>query len=133
VLEISYWALDWLVGWGVNCNFAKSNSAPIFVKTLRLFLPHTHLQIIKNIASMNKLPDIKIFEEKKVRTLWDAEQEKWYLSIVDVIAVLTDSPNPRKYWSVLKTKLKAEGSQLATNCSQLKMQSADGKYYLTDV
>lgn len=82
---------------------------------------------------MNKLPDIKIFEEKKVRTLWDAEQEKWYLSIVDVIAVLTDSPNPRKYWSVLKTRLKAEGSQLATNCSQLKMQSADGKYYLTDV
>jgi len=76
---------------------------------------------------------IKIFEDKKVRTLWDAELEKWYLSIVDVVAVLTDSPNPRKYWSVLKTRLKAEGSQLATNCSQLKMQSADGKFYLTDV
>src|SRR3990167_333053 len=85
---------------------------------------------------MNKMEQqsaIKIFEEKKVRTLWDAEQEKWYLSIVDVIAVLTESPNPRKYWSVLKTRLKAEGSQLATNCSQLKMQSADGKFYLTDV
>jgi len=66
---------------------------------------------------------IKIFEDKKVRTLWDEEQEKWYLSIVDVIAILTESPNPRKYWSVLKTCLKAEGSQLATNCSQLKMQS----------
>jgi hypothetical protein len=78
-------------------------------------------------------PDIKIFEEKKVRTLWDAEQEKWYLFIVDVIAVLTDSPNPRKYWSVLKTRLKTEGSELTTNCSQLKMQSANGKYYLTDV
>ena len=76
---------------------------------------------------------IKIFEDKKVRTLWDTEQEKWYISIVDVIAILTDSPNARKYWSVLKTRLKAEGSQLATNCSQLKMQSADGKYYLTDV
>ncbi len=76
---------------------------------------------------------IKVFENKKVRTLWDADQEKWYISIVDVIAILTDSPNARKYWSVLKTRLKTEGSQLATNCSQLKMQSADGKYYLTDV
>lgn len=70
---------------------------------------------------MKKETDIKIFEDKKVRTLWDEEEEKWYLSIVDVIAVLTDSPNPRKYWSVLKTRLKAEGSQLTTNCSQLKM------------
>ncbi|NCB46569.1 hypothetical protein EOM81_06100 [bacterium] len=76
---------------------------------------------------------IKIFEDRKVRTLWDVENEKWYFSIVDVIGILTDSPNPRKYWSVLKTRLKAEGSQLATNCSQLKMQSADGKYYMTDV
>lgn len=82
---------------------------------------------------MKKETDIKLFEDKKVRTLWNEEDEKWYLSIVDVIAVLTDSPNPRKYWSVLKTRLKAEGSQLTTNCSQLKMQSADGKYYLTDV
>lgn len=82
---------------------------------------------------MEKKNEIKIFEEKKVRTLWDEAKEKWYLSIVDVIAVLTNSPNPRKYWSVLKTRLKAEGSQLATNCSQLKMQSADGNFYLTDV
>ena len=77
--------------------------------------------------------EIKLFEQKQVRSIWDAEKEKWYMSIVDVIAVLTESPNPRKYWSVLKTRLKAEGSQLATNCSQLKMQSADGKFYLTDV
>ncbi len=76
---------------------------------------------------------IKIFEDRKVRTLWDVEKEKWYFSIADVIGILTDSPNSRKYWSVLKTRLKAEGSQLATNCSQLKMQSADGKLYLTDV
>ena len=76
---------------------------------------------------------IQIFEEKKVRTLWDAEQEQWYFSIVDVINALTDSANARKYWSVLKTRLKAEGSELTTNCSQLKMQSADGKFYLTDV
>jgi BRO family, N-terminal domain len=82
---------------------------------------------------MNAENSIKIFEDKKVRTIWDEEQEKWYLSIVDIIASLTESPNPRKYWSVLKTRLKAEGSQLATNCSQLKMQSADGKFYKTDV
>ena len=82
---------------------------------------------------MDRMMAIKIFQDKKVRTLWDAEQEKWYFSIVDVVAVLTESPNPRKYWSVLKTRLKAEGSQLATNCSQLKMKSADGKFYLTDV
>ena len=82
---------------------------------------------------MKKKNEIKIFEDKKVRTLWDEKQEKWYISIVDVVAVLTDSPNPRKYWSVLKTRLNAEGSQLTTNCSQLKMQSADGKFNLTDV
>ncbi len=82
---------------------------------------------------MENRNEIKAFEEKKVRSLWDTEQEKWYFSVVDVIAVLTESPNPRKYWSVLKTRLKAEGSQLATNCSQLKMQSADSKFYKTDV
>ncbi len=82
---------------------------------------------------MSKDTAIKLFEEKQVRSIWDAEKEKWYISIVDVISVLTNSPNPRKYWSVLKTRLKAEGSQLTTNCSQLKMQSADGKFYLTDV
>lgn len=76
---------------------------------------------------------VKLFEDKKVRSVWDAEAEKWYVSIVDVVAVLTDSPNPRKYWSVLKTRLKKEGSELATNCSQLKMQSTDGKFYKTDV
>lgn len=81
-----------------------------------------------------KQPDaIKIFEDKKVRTIWDEEQEKWYFSIVDVIEILTESPNARKYWSVLKTRLKAEGSQLATNCSQLKLQAADSKFYKTDV
>lgn len=82
---------------------------------------------------MEKQNELKIFEDKKVRTIWDEDQEKWFLSVIDVIAVLTESPNPRKYWSVLKTRLKAEGSQLATNCSQLKMPSADGKNYLTDV
>lgn len=82
---------------------------------------------------MSKENAIKIFEQKQVRTHWDEEQEKWYFSIVDVIGILTDSPNARKYWSVLKTRLKKEGSELATNCSQLKMQSADGKFYKTDI
>lgn len=82
---------------------------------------------------MTKVNAIQLFEDKKVRTIWDEEQEKWYISIIDVIEVLTNSPNPRKYWSVLKLRLKKEGSQLATNCSQLKMQSSDGKFYRTDV
>ena len=82
---------------------------------------------------MKRKEAIQLFEDKQVRTVWDADQEKWFISIVDVIAVLTDSPNARNYWSVLKTRLRKEGSELATNCSQLKMQSADGKYYKTDV
>ncbi len=76
---------------------------------------------------------IKLFESKKVRSVWDAEKGKWFFSIVDVVEILTDSPSPRKYWSVLKARLKKEGSQLTTNCSQLKLQAADGKYYLNDV
>ena len=82
---------------------------------------------------MNKETAIKLFEEQKVRLQWDEDNEKWWFSVVDVVAILTQSPNPRKYWSVLKTRLKTEGSELATNCSQLKMKSADGKMYLTDV
>ena len=76
---------------------------------------------------------IQVFEGLQIRVIWDDEQEKYYFSIVDVIQVLTDTPNARKYWSVLKTRLKKEGSELATNCSQLKMPAADGKKYLTDV
>lgn len=82
---------------------------------------------------MKKQIEIKIFEEQKVRTIWDVEQEKWYFSIIDVIEILTGSPRPRKYWNALKTKLKAEGSELSHKLGQLKMQSADGKFYLTDV
>src|SRR3989344_1353321 len=72
-----------------------------------------------------------VFQDKKIRRVW--HNEEWWFSVVDIVEVLTSSPNPRKYWSVLKTRLKSEGSQLATNCSQLKMQSLDGKYYFTDV
>jgi len=82
---------------------------------------------------MNEKISIKLFEDKKVRSLWDAEQEKWYISIVDVIEVLTGSPNSNNYWKVLKHRLKKEGSELVTNCNQLKMQSSDGKFYKTDV
>ena len=77
--------------------------------------------------------EIQLFDGKQVRYVWDEKQEKYFFSIVDVIQVLTDSENPRKYWSVLKTRLKQEGSELATDCSQLKMPSRDGKNYLTDV
>lgn len=82
---------------------------------------------------MTKKEAIKIFEEKKVRTVWDDETEEWYFSVIDVIEILTGTPNPRKYWSVLKVRLKKEGNETATNCSQLKMLSADGKMRLTDV
>uniref|UniRef100_UPI0023F0300D BRO family protein n=1 Tax=Flavobacterium filum TaxID=370974 RepID=UPI0023F0300D len=82
---------------------------------------------------MTKETAIKLFEQKQVRSLWSEDEEKWYFSIIDVVEILTESPNARKYWSVLKTRLKKEGSELATNCSQLKLQSSDGKFYKTDV
>lgn len=78
--------------------------------------------------------DIKLFEGNQIRSSWDNEKEEWYFSIIDILGVLTESENPRKYWSVLKTRLKKEGNQLATICSQLKMKSPkDGKMYKTDV
>lgn len=82
---------------------------------------------------MTKETDIKLFEEKQVRSVWDEEQEKWYISVVDVIEILTGTDRPRKYWSDLKAKLKKEGSELSEKIGQLKMQSPDGKFYNTDV
>ena len=82
---------------------------------------------------MKKETAIKLFQDKRVRVQWDGESEKWYFSIVDVIGILTESSNPRKYWSVLKTRLNKEGSQLATNCSRLKLLASDGKMRQTDV
>lgn len=82
---------------------------------------------------MGKKEVIKIFEEKKVRTVWDDVEEKWYFSIVDVCGVLTESPNPRNYWKVLKHRLVKEGNETVTNCNQLKLQAEDGKMRLTDV
>lgn len=86
--------------------------------------------IFKN---MTKKDAIQIFESRQVRTIWDDETEKWYFSVVDVVGVLTDSPNPNNYWKVLKNRLKKEGNESVTSCNQLKMQSSDGKYYKTDV
>ena len=82
---------------------------------------------------MEEKTAIKIFEEKKVRTLWDADNEKWYLSITDVVAILTESIDPLAYWRKLKQRLKEEGNETVTNCHALKMQAADGKMRVTDV
>lgn len=76
---------------------------------------------------------IKLFEERKVRTIWDDTHEKWYFSIVDAVAILTDSSNPQTYWRVLKKRLKEEGNETVTNCNALKLKAADGKMRLTDV
>ncbi len=76
---------------------------------------------------------IQLFEDKKIRTAWDAEKEEWYFSVVDVVAVLTDSIDGRKYWNKLKQRLKEEGNETVTNCHQLKMTASDGKKRLTDV
>ena len=76
---------------------------------------------------------IQLFEDKRIRTAWDAEKEEWYFSIVDLVAVLTDSPNPQTYWRVLKKRLKDEGNETVTSCNALKMTAADGKRRLTDV
>ncbi len=82
---------------------------------------------------MKEKNTIQLFEDKMVRTIWDADQEKWFISIVDVVEILSNSERPRKYWSDLKTKLKKEGSELSEKIGQLKMESTDGKKYITDV
>lgn len=82
---------------------------------------------------MKKETAIQLFEDKKVRTIWDAEQEKWYISIIDVVSVLTESINPNAYWRKLKQRLREEGNETVTNCHGLKMQAQDGKMRVTDV
>ena len=82
---------------------------------------------------MNENNSIKLFENKNVRVAWNDEQEKWYFSIIDIIGILTESPEPRRYWSDLKIKLKKEGSEVYDNIVQLKLQATDGKMRLTDV
>ena len=82
---------------------------------------------------MTQKHQIQLFEEKRVRTVWDDQEERWYFSIVDVCAVLTDSENPQTYWRVLKNRLKKEGNETVTNCNSLKMRAADGKMRFADV
>ena len=82
---------------------------------------------------MTKRPAIQLFEENKVRTVWDGEHEKWYFSIVDVVEVLTENTNTQTYWRVLKNRLKKEGNETVTNCNAFKLQAPDGKMRLTDV
>ncbi|MCK9305337.1 MAG: Bro-N domain-containing protein [Bacteroidales bacterium] len=82
---------------------------------------------------MGRQTEIKIFENRQVRTLWDSENEKWYIAIVDVVALLTESPNPQVYWRVMKKRLKDEGNESVTNCNALKMPAPDGKMRITDV
>ena len=82
---------------------------------------------------MTKKETLKLFEERKVRTVWDDEKEKWYFSIVDVVSVLTDSVDATAYWRKLKQRLKEEGNETVTNCHGLKMKATDGKMRLTDV
>lgn len=82
---------------------------------------------------MNDKEAVQRFEEKQIRTAWDPEQEKWYFSIVDVVAVLTESADPTAYWRKLKQRMKTEGNETVTNCHGLKMKAADGKMRLTDV
>jgi len=101
-----------------------------FLLTLCAFVPLCSVKILKN---MTQKQQIQLFGEKKVRSVWDSEQEKWYFSIVDVCAVLTDSENPQTYWRVLKNRLKKEGNETVTNCNALKMRATDGKMRLTDV
>ena len=96
---------------------------------------------LQNLSDKGGMPmpeneRMQLFEDQAIRTAWDEQQEEWYFSVVDVVKVLTDQPDHRraaKYWSVLKTRIKKEGNQLTTICSQLRMRSEDGKRYLTDV
>ena len=82
---------------------------------------------------MGQNDKIQLFEDKRIRTAWDAEKEEWFFSVVDVVAVLTDSKDPAAYWRKLKQRMREEGNETVTNCHGLKMRAADGKKRLTDV
>ena len=79
------------------------------------------------------MDNIQLFENKKIRTAWNEDKQEWYFAVVDVIAVLTESPHPQNYWRVMKSRLKSEGNESITNCNALKMTAADGKKRMTDV
>lgn len=79
---------------------------------------------------MKRKNQIQLFNEQKIRTVWDSEKQQWFFSVVDIVGILTDSPDPKRYWSVLKTRLKKEGIEPTTICSTLKLKAADGKMRL---
>ena len=89
--------------------------------------------VILDLKRMTKKQEIQLFNDRRIRTIWDDKEEKWYFSVVDVIEALTETDRPRKYWSDLKAKLKKEGSELSEKIGQLKLQSSDGKCYKTDI
>ena len=82
---------------------------------------------------MSDIENLQLFENQPVRTAWNEEEEEWYFSVVDVIGILTESPNPQIYWRVMKKRLKDEGNETVTNCNALKLKAKDGKYRMTDV
>lgn len=96
-------------------------------------VPIAERTLTSKLNSMAKKETLKVFDSHNVRAVWDDEADKWYFSVIDVVAVLTDSANPATYWKVLKNRLKKEGNETVTNCNRLKMQAADGKMRLTDV
>ena len=107
----------------------------MFVSQIILIFADAYQKVLQTKVEgyMTKREISKLFEDRKIRTVWDDKEEKWYFSIVDVVAVLTDSENPQTYWRVLKNRLKKEGNQTVTNCNALKLRAADGKMRLTDV
>ena len=98
-----------------------------------VFIPYICLRFIIRTNMTQQKASLKLFENKKIRSVWDADAEKWYISVIDVIEILTGNERPRKYWADLKRKLKAEGSELSEKIGQLKMLAADGKMRFTDV
>ena len=107
----------------------------MFVSQIIIIFADAYQKVLQTKVEgyMTKREISKLFEDRKIRTVWDDKEEKWYYSIVDVVAVLTDSENPQTYWRVLKNRLKKEGNQTVTNCNALKLRAADGKMRLTDV
>ena len=122
--------------WGDDTTFGEKNQGQWFLHRVVLLLCWWYntakyfLFCWKNMKEKNKL--IVLFENQPVRRVWDEKEEKWYFSVVDIVAVLTDSVDPRKYWNQLVQRLRDEGSELVTKCHQLKFVASDGKYYASD-
>ena len=110
----------------------------MFVSQIIIIFADAYQKVLQTKVEgyMTKREISKLFEDRKIRTVWDDKEEKWYFSIVDVVGVLTDQPDiehARNYWKVLKHRLKKEGNEAVTNCNQLKLRSSDGKSYKTDL